>query len=220
MVHASYVVSAGGRSILLRRGAPLRIGRDERNDLVLADPSVSRFHARLEWPARDGPPVVVDLDSTNGTMVDGVRARRATLGELARLTVGDVPVTVMLAHPSLIPASGRTLVRLFDEWRCDASGELREAGGVRALLLQLERGRRTVSFLLVDDGFEARLTFAGGRVVAARAGGLRGADALSALLSRREGGRYHVSGEVELCGEPEDLPTVRRVVATLAAQAS
>jgi hypothetical protein len=220
---ARYIVSAsGGRSIELRRGGTLGIGRHPRNDLVLEDCSVSRFHARLEWPAVGSSPAVLDLDSTNGTRVEGVRAARATLGELSRLTLGDVPLTVMLVHPSIIAAAGATRVRLFDEWGTDSSGDLREAAGVKSLLLELERGRRTVSFHLSSaGGFEACVTFAGGRIVAASAAGLRGADALRALLSRPEGGRYRVDGEVELCDEPvEPLPPLRQVFTSLSAQAS
>src|SRR5467141_1596084 len=47
------------------------IGRADYNDIVLPDPSVSTAHAKLQ--RREGVWVVVDLDSTNGTFVDGER---------------------------------------------------------------------------------------------------------------------------------------------------
>ena len=47
------------------------IGQGPQNDLVLADDSVSRTHARLEF-ILDGWRLT-DLDSTNGTTVEGVR---------------------------------------------------------------------------------------------------------------------------------------------------
>ncbi|MCA9778404.1 MAG: ATP-binding cassette domain-containing protein [Candidatus Eremiobacteraeota bacterium] len=58
------------------------IGRDRECDLVLESPLVSRFHARL----RNG--VLQDLDSANGTFVNGVLVRNATLSAGQRVTVG------------------------------------------------------------------------------------------------------------------------------------
>ncbi|MFW6044701.1 MAG: sigma 54-interacting transcriptional regulator [Planctomycetota bacterium] len=66
----------------------MRIGRDEENDIRLADRTVSRFHARLveqedRWE-------VSDLDSHNGTMVNGVRVRRAELNHTDEIRLGNV----------------------------------------------------------------------------------------------------------------------------------
>ena len=47
------------------------IGRAEYNDLVLPDESVSTSHAKLQ--RREGVWILVDLESTNGTHVDGER---------------------------------------------------------------------------------------------------------------------------------------------------
>jgi pSer/pThr/pTyr-binding forkhead associated (FHA) protein len=66
------------------RGAPRRwdlapgvttIGRSEDSDIVLADREVSRRHAQIRNEA--GSYVLVDLGSTNGTMVNGVRVERS-----------------------------------------------------------------------------------------------------------------------------------------------
>lgn len=48
-----------------------RLGSDPGNDLVLEDPFISRFHARLSW---DGVTWwLEDLDSRNGTFLNDVR---------------------------------------------------------------------------------------------------------------------------------------------------
>lgn len=47
----------------------MNIGRAEYNDIVIPDESVSTVHAKLQ--RREGIWVVVDLESTNGTIVDG-----------------------------------------------------------------------------------------------------------------------------------------------------
>jgi FHA domain/Protein of unknown function (DUF3662) len=59
----------------------VRIGRGDESDIVLLDPSVSRTHAVVE--IGDGEAVVRDLESTNGTYVNGRRI------EVARLHDGD-----------------------------------------------------------------------------------------------------------------------------------
>jgi pSer/pThr/pTyr-binding forkhead associated (FHA) protein len=49
----------------------VNIGRADYNDIVLADESVSTVHAKIQ--RREGIWVLVDQDSTNGTVVDGER---------------------------------------------------------------------------------------------------------------------------------------------------
>ncbi len=51
--------------------APFEIGRDKEAALALADPEVSRRHARFEL--RDGIVFVRDLESKNGTFLNGRR---------------------------------------------------------------------------------------------------------------------------------------------------
>jgi len=67
----------------------VNVGRADYNDLVLPDPSVSTTHAKLQ--RREGVWVVVDLDSTNGTFVDGERIKgEAPIAPGASLRFGDV----------------------------------------------------------------------------------------------------------------------------------
>lgn len=49
----------------------VQIGQGPQNDVVLDDDSVSTHHARLEYT--DGSWRLIDLESRNGTYVDGVR---------------------------------------------------------------------------------------------------------------------------------------------------
>lgn len=70
------------------------IGRDIRCDLLLSDPTVSREHARL---TRDGEAwQLTDLNSTNGTWVNGWRVRQAVVvraGDRLRLGTADFILT-------------------------------------------------------------------------------------------------------------------------------
>src|SRR5436853_878454 len=65
---------------------PVTIGREEGNLLRLNDERVSRFHAKVQTDSDDY--ILTDLESTNGTKVNGivVQIRRLRFGD--RVTVG------------------------------------------------------------------------------------------------------------------------------------
>jgi hypothetical protein len=72
-------------------GAVLQIGRAPGCDIVLDDRNVSRRHAEIR---RRGPVVVlIDLDSTNGTIVNGRRVREHPLADGDRITLGNSRLT-------------------------------------------------------------------------------------------------------------------------------
>ncbi len=60
---------------------PVTIGREEGNGLRLNDERVSRFHAKVQM--EDGDIILTDLDSTNGTRVNGsaIQIRRLRPGD-------------------------------------------------------------------------------------------------------------------------------------------
>ena len=76
------------------------IGRARRADFIVEAPLVSRLHCRLTAGASELE--VVDLESTNGTFVNGERISRVTLRSGDRLGVGRVElhVTRSDAQPS------------------------------------------------------------------------------------------------------------------------
>ncbi len=85
-------------------GRELVLGRDESADLVLSDPSgeLSRRHARI--CLRDGVPVIEDLDSTNGTFLNGERIAAAEpLAAADRIRIGGTTLEFVPA-PELRPA--------------------------------------------------------------------------------------------------------------------
>src|SRR5437879_11835399 len=65
---------------------PVTIGREEGNLLRLNDERVSRFHAKVQQD--NGDVILTDLESTNGTRVNGnvVQIRRLRFGD--RICVG------------------------------------------------------------------------------------------------------------------------------------
>ncbi|MGB8224761.1 MAG: sigma 54-interacting transcriptional regulator, partial [Polyangiales bacterium] len=72
---------------------PISIGGADDNSITLSDRAVSRYHCRLE-PCSRGVSVR-DLDSTNGTWVDGLRIRRHELRPGAVLRVGRTVLRVV-----------------------------------------------------------------------------------------------------------------------------
>ncbi len=73
-------------AIALRADQPLRVGRDESNELMLPMVRVSRFHAVIEYAG--GGYRVTDLGSRNGVYVNGERIHTNT--ERRMLKAGDV----------------------------------------------------------------------------------------------------------------------------------
>jgi hypothetical protein len=75
----------------------LVIGRGTEADLRINDPGISRRHAQIRVNATgQGPQIdIVDLDSTNGIVVNGQRVRHAVLHEGSRIEIGS---TRMLVH--------------------------------------------------------------------------------------------------------------------------
>jgi pSer/pThr/pTyr-binding forkhead associated (FHA) protein len=71
------------------------IGRAPRADFIVDAALVSRIHCRLTAGATELE--VLDLDSTNGTYVNGVRTKQAKLKEGDRLGVGRVDLVVSRA---------------------------------------------------------------------------------------------------------------------------
>lgn len=67
----------------------INIGRADYNDVVLPDDSVSSAHAKMQ--RREGVWILTDLNSTNGSFVDGERVQgEAMLSPGATLKLGDV----------------------------------------------------------------------------------------------------------------------------------
>jgi hypothetical protein len=116
--------SSAGRELLTIPAARATIGSSEAADILVADSSVSRVHALLEWLG--GWWFVQDLGSRNGTFVNGerVQVRRALrpsdelrLGR-ARLvlrgatSMGGPVTTVVDEAPALTPREREVLIAL------------------------------------------------------------------------------------------------------------
>jgi hypothetical protein len=81
---AGVVVPLGGDAITL--------GREQGNDLMITDPRMSRYHARIE--NLDGVWVITDQGSKNGTKLNGLPVTRAGLQPGDHLYLGETIIAV------------------------------------------------------------------------------------------------------------------------------
>jgi hypothetical protein len=78
------------------QGNAMRVGRGPHNEVALDDPRVSRVHGELI--ERRGTLVYVDLDSSNGSFVNGTRQREIALGAGDVIRVGRSTLTIRSTH--------------------------------------------------------------------------------------------------------------------------
>jgi DNA-binding NtrC family response regulator len=115
------------------------IGSHELNDLVIDDPTVSRFHCEIRI-LPEGV-VVTDLKSRNGTIVDGVQVREAFLRGGSLIRLGRAVVRFEFgAQRHALPVSSR-----------DRFGSLRGASrAMRATFALLERAAASDVTVLLE----------------------------------------------------------------------
>ena len=135
------VVSAGPDSGLthVSNGARVVIGAHESVDLVLRDPTTSRFHC--EVLIENGRALVRDLGSRNGTRVGGIEVREAFLESGSRLNLGNSEIRFeLVAEQVRVPLSqqerfGRLIAR---------------SDAMRAVFAVLERAAATDTTVLLE----------------------------------------------------------------------
>ncbi len=124
----------------------LTIGRRAGNDLILKDEKVSGAHAEIVF--EDGGYLLRDLQSTNGTMMDGKRITEVVL------TPGDVfvvgRVRVAFRAEGAVAASDELTMRHLDAAALARAGRRRGVGLMLGLLVLLAGGAGW--FLLRDGG--------------------------------------------------------------------
>ncbi len=74
-------------------GDTIEIGKLSRSDLRLDDENISRRHARIEID-RDGRVQLIDLGSTNGTRLNGMRVNKAFLTDGDEIEIGITQIRV------------------------------------------------------------------------------------------------------------------------------
>jgi hypothetical protein len=96
---------SANETVIIRRPV-ITIGRALDNDVIIDSAEVSRHHARIE--VRGSEYYIIDLDSTNGTAVNGRPASNTRLNHGDKLTFGTVAVEFLpYAGPVEVAAAAR-----------------------------------------------------------------------------------------------------------------
>jgi Protein of unknown function (DUF3662)/FHA domain len=77
-------------------GSRALLGRSKESDVRISDPNVSRRHAEVR--AEGSAYWIVDLDSTNGVLVNGRREKRAKLSDGDTITLGSTDIVFNTAE--------------------------------------------------------------------------------------------------------------------------
>jgi serine phosphatase RsbU (regulator of sigma subunit) len=95
------------------------IGRKGDTDIVLNNPNISRHHAKVI--VSDDGVTVVDLDSTHGTFVNGIKIERQALNDGDRIELGKdrVPLTFFTGSGSIRSKSRSETTEVFERSLAD-----------------------------------------------------------------------------------------------------
>lgn len=168
-----------GREYALPSEGDLVIGRASGLDLVLLEDMVSRRHAELT--VRRSGLVIHDLDSTNGTFVNGEKVSKARLREGDRVLIGTTILKIIPASgaPSL-PPSDVTSVDESTRQSSMMSGRLEDVP-VPDLLQLFSSSRRSGVLFVRGTDAEGRIRLRDGHVFHAGIGPADEMDPMKAL---------------------------------------
>ncbi len=120
-------------------GETCAIGSHAANQIVIADPTVSRFHCEVRCEL-DGVRAV-DLDSRNGTVIDGVRVRDGFLRDGSILTLGAAALRFRTTSETVtLPMAGRT----------ELGGMVGRSVAMRTAFALIERAAATDATVLLE----------------------------------------------------------------------
>jgi DNA-binding NtrC family response regulator len=88
------VMDGPDRGLVFESREPLVVGTSSENQLVLTDPTISRYHVELQ---PDDGVQVRDLGSRNGTFINGVRVRTAVVPVGAHVRLGGSVIQLLAA---------------------------------------------------------------------------------------------------------------------------
>ena len=78
---------------------PISVGRDAHNDVVIDDSEISRRHFRLKQRGRLY--IIEDLDSRNGTYLNGDKIKNSIIKNGNKILVGSTEISFLASEPEI-----------------------------------------------------------------------------------------------------------------------
>ena len=103
-----YYLNYAGKSLELKGKKNYLIGRKDESDILLDNDFVSRDHAVISW--EDEGYVILDLQSTNGTLVNGEKIAQHPLTNGDKIAIGSTTIEFQIQTPSPSTNDTDTLV--------------------------------------------------------------------------------------------------------------
>jgi pSer/pThr/pTyr-binding forkhead associated (FHA) protein len=181
------------------------IGRADNNDVVLTEPRVSRKHAVINWLEPPGVFVISDLESSNGTYLNGTKLppnHPGLLKDWDKIRIASSVFTIRVVDDPKVIAS--EFEELRERVQCEVtevlkvadltlpqvqpgfSGDLAHLCPVE-LFQMLETGYKTGILTLKTDEGEGTYTIISGQVVKAEFGKKHAEEAVYEVLKFNDG---------------------------------
>jgi pSer/pThr/pTyr-binding forkhead associated (FHA) protein len=100
--------AAGGRNYALDSARTMVVGRGHKSQIVIDDDTVSSTHARLQMSPQGDRVTITDLNSSNGTYLNGSRitSAQAEVGDVVRFGTAEYRLAAGSAAPISAPPRG------------------------------------------------------------------------------------------------------------------
>ena len=207
----------GAPPVELREGQGFVFGRSSGCDLPIKSVEISRRHAEVIW--EDKTPLVRDLGSENGTLINGKRISERALEDGDKLELGPFVCTYrcltlrgsVKQHEESLEDSQADTQTMFS---AGMTGRLEEIS-LYELLETLSYNQKTGTLeIYAPWGSEGRVSIMEGVALHAEVGDLRGEGAIFGLLRWTEGNFRFIAGVA-----PDLVPNVRPTMQEILAEA-
>lgn len=167
----------GGETSYIRKGEIFTIGRSKKNNLVINDPTVSRFHATIKW--EDEFPIIRDNGSTAGLLINGKQVECAQLIIIHLISLGGTkivaeysPSEASTPTKTMLPVASSAVLNSLDDIDDvvlflehgvdDITGSLNSNKKIHDLLVYLELHKRSGT-LTFQGEMNAKIIFTLGK---------------------------------------------------------